>query len=288
MDWPKELIESIALRDCVIFLGAGVSMNSSNSDGNNPKSWEGFLRCGLNRVQNTIKKSLIEKEIDKGDYLLACELLKMELGKGFINLLKDEFVNPQFDVADIHKDIFKLDSRFVITPNFDKIYDSYAVSESHGTVVIKKHTENDIVDSIRRRERIIIKMHGTIDAPNELMFSLKDYAVARTEHAIFYRVIESLLMTKTFIFIGAGINDPDVKLLLENNASMYQTALEHFFIIPKDSLSEDCQKVYSNIYNIKFLHFNKDNNYKELLDSIYDLVGLVDEAKSDISSAQSW
>lgn len=34
MDWPKELIESIALRDCVLFLGAGVSMNSSNSDGN--------------------------------------------------------------------------------------------------------------------------------------------------------------------------------------------------------------------------------------------------------------
>lgn len=76
-------------------------------------------------------------------------------------------------------------------------------------------------------------MHGTIDAPNELIFSLKDYAVARTEHAIFYRVIESLLMTKTFIFIGAGINDPDVNLLLENNASMYQTAPEHFLLYLK-------------------------------------------------------
>lgn len=288
MDWPNELVESIALRDCVLFLGAGVSMNSSNAEDKHPKSWDGFLRSGLNRIVDQGKKSKIEAEIGKGDYLLACELLKMELGKDFVGLLKDEFVKPRFKVADIHKDIFKLDSRFVITPNFDKIYDSYAASESQGSVVIKKHTEKDIVDSIRRRERIIIKMHGTIDAPNELIFSLKDYALARTEHAVFYRVIEALLMTKTFIFIGAGINDPDVKLLLENNASMYQTAPEHYFIIPKGSMSEECYEVYSNIYNLKFLEFDKAHNYSELLDSIHELVELVENARSDIASAQSW
>lgn len=288
MIWPKELVKAIALRDSVLFLGAGVSMNSSNAAGNHPKSWEGFLRTGLEKITDASKKDKINQEIDKGDYLLACELLKMELGKDFVNLLKDEFVNPHFKVADIHKDIFKLDSRFVITPNFDKIYDSYAVSESYGSVVIKKHTEKDIVDSIRRRERIIIKMHGTIDTPNELIFSLRDYAIARTEHSLFYRVLESLLMTKTFIFIGAGINDPDVKLLLENNASMFQTAPQHYFILPQDSLSKESLQVYSSIYNLKFLLFDKTGNYKELLESIHELVGLVEDAKSDIADTQAW
>lgn len=229
MKWSSQLINCIARNRCVLFLGAGLSMNSKDDNGIHPKDWKGFLLSGLEKIENN--KSIIRKEIDKGDYLLACELLKKSLGDNdFIELLKDEFERPHFHEAEIHKDIFKLNQRIVITPNFDKIYDSYATHESQGTVHVKKYDEEvDIADGLRRHDMLVIKMHGTIDAPKKVIFTQKDYAIARTNNAKFYKIVEALLMTHTFIFIGAGINDPDVRLLLENYSTMFHTAMPHYF-----------------------------------------------------------
>lgn len=237
MVWPKQLINCIARNRSVLFLGAGISMNSTDDHGTHPKDWKNFLTYGLSRITNNNKRT-IKKEIEKQNYLLACELLKKSLGDNeFIELLKDEFERPHFHEAEIHKDIFKLNQRIVITPNFDKIYDSYATHESNGTIHIKKYDEEaDIADGLRRHDMLIIKMHGTIDAPQKVIFTQKDYAIARTNNSKFYKIIEALLMTHTFIFIGAGINDPDIRLLLENYSTMFHTAMPHFFITTKDNI----------------------------------------------------
>ena len=232
MKWPNQLVNCIARNKSVLFLGAGLSMNSTDNFGTHPKDWKGFLISGSNTLDNLRDKKLIKKEIENGDYLLACELLKKSLGDNdFIELLKNEFERPHFREAEIHKDIFKLNQRIIITPNFDKIYDSYAAHESNGTVHIKKYDEEaDIADGLRRHDMLVIKMHGTIDAPQKVIFTQKDYAIARTNNAKFYKIMEALLMTHTFIFIGAGINDPDVRLLLENYSTMFHTTIPHFLL----------------------------------------------------------
>ena len=43
MNWPDKLVEIIARRQCVLFLGAGLSMNSVDAAGNHPKGWKDFL-----------------------------------------------------------------------------------------------------------------------------------------------------------------------------------------------------------------------------------------------------
>lgn len=156
MKWPNQLVNCIARNRSVLFLGAGLSKNSIDDNGNHPKDWKGFLECGIETIENPSVKNIIKKEIKKDNYLLACELLKKELGENdFIELLKDEFERPRFHEADIHKDIFKLNQRIVITPNFDKIYDSYANHESHGTIHVKKYDETDIADGLRRHDMLI-------------------------------------------------------------------------------------------------------------------------------------
>ena len=288
MIWPNQLVRTIALNKSVLFLGAGLSMNSKDANGNHPKDWKGFLKSGAENVTNSRTKSIIIKEINKGDYLLACEFLKKALGDNdFIELLKDEFERPQFKEAEIHKDIFKLNQRIVITPNFDKIYDSYAAHESNGTVHIKKYEEGDIADSLRRHDMMVIKMHGTIDAPQSVIFTQKDYAEARTKYSSFYKIMESLLLTHTFIFIGAGINDPDIRLLLENYSTLFHTAMPHYFVTTKENIKNK-EEVYSEIYNLKFLTYSSSNNHKELSDSLHSLVELVEDEKINIAAAQNW
>ncbi|RHU21574.1 hypothetical protein DXD68_03040 [Parabacteroides sp. TM07-1AC] len=289
MKWPNQLVNCIARNKSVLFLGAGLSMNSTDNFGTHPKDWKGFLISGSNTLDNLRDKKLIKKEIENGDYLLACELLKKSLGDNdFIELLKNEFERPHFREAEIHKDIFKLNQRIIITPNFDKIYDSYAAHESNGTVHIKKYDEEaDIADGLRRHDMLVIKMHGTIDAPQKVIFTQKDYAIARTNNAKFYKIMEALLMTHTFIFIGAGINDPDVRLLLENYSTMFHTTIPHFFITTKENIKNK-EDVYSEIFNLKFLTYDNRDYHKELSDSIHALVNLVEEEKTKIAASQNW
>ena len=43
IDWPEYLIEAIARRKSVLFLGSGISANSCNDAGKHPLTWEAFL-----------------------------------------------------------------------------------------------------------------------------------------------------------------------------------------------------------------------------------------------------
>lgn len=44
IDWPENLIDAVAKRKCVLFLGAGISANSCNDVGKHPATWESFLK----------------------------------------------------------------------------------------------------------------------------------------------------------------------------------------------------------------------------------------------------
>jgi hypothetical protein len=169
INWPDSLIKDLALRKCILVLGAGISMNSINAHGQRPKTWAQFLSDAINALPSKPQKSALKKLLKANDYLTACEILKTVMGRArFVDLLQNEFHAPGFEPADIHKIIFKLDSKIVITPNFDNIYDRYASTESSGTIMVKRYNENDVAESIRLNKRIIIKNHGTIEAPNQL------------------------------------------------------------------------------------------------------------------------
>lgn len=42
IDWPEALVEAIARRRCVLFLGSGISANSKNSSGKQPATGKSF------------------------------------------------------------------------------------------------------------------------------------------------------------------------------------------------------------------------------------------------------
>lgn len=279
MKWPDLLVKDIANRKCVIFLGAGISMNAISRIGKRPPSWEGFLREGMNIVDHTTA-SIIENCISRKDYLMACELLKRELRPdNFNQLLHDCFVADGFAEADIHHDIFNLGSRIVMTPCFDKIYDTYAVSKSRATIAVKNYYDKDLALYLRGDQDFIIKNHGTIDEKNKIIFTQKDYAEARVQNSDFYKIMESLILTHTFLFLGAGVNDPDIRLLFENYSTTYQLSKMHYFTIPETEVTEKERAVLSETMHIDFITYSPDDGYKELKEGINELVSKVDDKR---------
>lgn len=290
MDWGSNIVLDIARRQCVLYLGSGVSHNSTNAAGEHPMTWREFLQKGAECGGLTNKqKREIKEKVKYGDYLLACELLKRYLGNDdFTDLLENSFKKPKFSEAEIHKEIFKLDSRIVITPNFDNIYETYAQNLTHSDVSVKNYYDSDVASSIRKRDPLILKIHGNISTPGQMIFTQVDYAKARNNYSSFYQLLNALLLTQTFLFMGAGLNDPDIKLLLENYAFQYKSSRKHYFLIPKKQLSEKEIEIYEETLNIKFLQYSPADNHKELTESLRQLNQLVELQRQDLANNQSW
>lgn len=284
--WPDSLIEDIARRKCVLVLGSGVSKNSTNGAGIRPKDWNEFL---MHASKNISGKTEIRKQIKSGDYLTACELIKKELGRDDYNtLVRTEFLTPAFQPAKIHEHIFNLDSRIVITPNFDKIYDTYANTASHGNIIVKKYTETDIADSIRRPEPLIIKIHGSVESPDDLIFTRKDYSEARTKYRDFYHLIDALSVTHTFVFIGCGTNDPDIRLILEDYSFRFARNKKHFIVMAKNVVHAKVREIISDTMSLKPLLYDPKDHHNLLTTSIEKLVNDVELKRVELANTRKW
>lgn len=54
IEWPEKLVDSIARRRSVLFLGSGISANSENVSGKKPATWDAFLRQVVNHQKAKI------------------------------------------------------------------------------------------------------------------------------------------------------------------------------------------------------------------------------------------
>lgn len=288
INWPNHLIEDIARRKCVLVLGAGISKNSKNQQNVRPKDWKEFLIEAYSNLERK-NQSEIKRQIAAGDYLTACELIKREMGRdGFNSLVRNEFLTPKFKPAAIHEYIYNLDSRIVITPNFDKIYEVYANTVSDGSIIVKCFHDDDIADCIRRPEPIIIKIHGSVDKADQLIFTRKDYSEARTKYRDFYRIIEALSLTHTFIFLGCGVSDPDIRLILEDLNYKYPCTNQHFIVMPKKAIAPTVKEIISDTMKLNILEYDSASNHQELTASLEVLVGAVEAKRDEIAGTRSW
>lgn len=207
----------------------------------------------------------------------------------FNNVAQDAFRRPGFKPASIHETIYNLDARLVITPNVDKIYEQYAQATSCGTIVVKKQTEHDISNFIRSTDRVILKAHGSIDAPNEMIFSKYQYNEARYKYSGFYKLLDSLALTHTYVFIGCGLNDPDIRLTLENYNFGFPGCKPHYFVAADTAMNPDLEQSLLKNCNLKVIKYdNSDGKHEKLLPALNDLVALVEDERNKIAGSQNW
>ena len=288
-NWPNDLVSDIARRTCVLYIGAGVSANSSSAKGISPPTWEAFLRSCLTKI-NKADCAYIEQLLSQKDLLSACEVIIDKIGTAeFNNVAQDAFRRPGFKPASIHETIYNLDARLVITPNVDKIYEQYAQATSCGTIVVKKQTEQDISNFIRSTDRVILKAHGSIDAPNEMIFSKYQYNEARYKYSGFYKLLDSLALTHTYVFIGCGLNDPDIRLTLENYNFGFPGCKPHYFVAADTAMNPDLEQSLLKNCNLKVIKYdNSDGKHEKLLPALNDLVALVEDERNKIAGSQNW
>lgn len=290
IEWDRDLISAIARRRSVIVIGAGVSKNSSNQNGDRPMTWEEFLRECSSRLGNP---QHVNEIIDRKDYLTSCEILKsmmnLEDADSFSRYVETKYISPGFQPAEIHEHIYNLDSSIVISPNFDCIYDTYATGISNSTITIRDHTSDDIARYLLGGDvRLLIKSHGSASNPARVIFTRKDYAQARTKYILFYEILKSLILTHSFLFIGCGIDDPDIRTLFEDVQFTHGRMPMHYMTLPENEVHEDVMKISSHSMRIKFLQYSSIDNHVDLTNSLSTLVDLVEIERLQKAEDHKW
>ncbi|WDG78848.1 SIR2 family protein [Pseudomonas chlororaphis] len=266
-------------------------MNSVGKGGVRPPSWSEFLLEAAEKIAPARRKIVreIKALIKSDDYLTAAEVIRNEIKQeNFTNLVKARFHTPDFKAAPIHKTLFNLDLRIAITPNFDSIYETAAGERGAGALTTKIYHDDDIADCLRRHERVLIKSHGTISSPNKLIFTRTDYAKARNANSQFYELLDALLRTHTFIFVGCGVNDPDIRSLLENYRYRHPYGQSHYFVTASKNFCQEVKNVLCESLKINFIEYQPTKDHINLSKELEILRELVELERIELSKSQSW
>jgi hypothetical protein len=273
--WPESLVQEIADRRCILFLGSGVSASAADENGGKPKTWNEFLTAAAELVKNQEHKLAIEKLIKKDQLLIALEAIESEADAGdYHKLLNSCFGSLKFKPGDLHKVIYNLDARLVITTNFDKIYEQYWTHFSQEGFKTISYDGESLGDEIRSDTRLIIKAHGSIDNLQKMIFTRAQYHAAKSKYPAFYEILRALFLTHTVMFIGCGMQDPDVLLTLEEVKISSSSNRPHYALIKEKSSSQYITQDLKKSYNVQVLEFGPTHN--ELTSSLNELFEQVD------------
>jgi NAD-dependent SIR2 family protein deacetylase len=283
INWPKSLVREVSARRCVFFLGAGVSASAKTSNGSSAKDWDSFIRIAAEQILDSAKKTYVFDLIASKNYLLALQAVMRYMDQGdYQTLLNEHFNNPAYEPSDLHKTIFDLDARIIITTNFDKIYETYCHKQSVEGYKTICYDSASLVDEIRSDTRLIIKAHGSINEINKMIFTKSQYHRAKRQYSNFYEVLKVLFITNTGIFIGCGLNDPDVCLLLEEVEIIGSPAKTHYVLIKQGDQTPVEMDDWKESYNISALEYGPSHenllaDLKTLLDQVNDIRSLCHE-----------
>lgn len=224
-----EKIKQINSNDnLVIFVGAGVSRNSGVC------SWWELVKeiadkIGKNKCESCKLKESICGEYDEKNKLYSrdsCELKYDFSSEDFLRIpqyfyerdgkekyhefLNDKFCNKEFETNIIDEIIIQLQPEHIITTNYDHLLENVKDPRVLKYTIIKK--DNDILS--KKGRNYIIKMHGDIEEIDNIVLKEEDYLNYSQKHIIIETFIKSLLIDKTFLFVGYSLNDNNLKLIM--------------------------------------------------------------------------
>lgn len=275
--WPRALVEELASRRCIVFLGAGASAGSINQDTppKSPPTWSALLDGIKSIARDEISKPIADNLIAKEKYLDAAEVLFGSINPAdFASYIREVMAEPRYQASDIHEYVLNLDPKIVVTTNYDDIYDTYCKSgKEQGLYNVCKYYESHLVSDLRSPVRQIIKAHGCITDPSKIVLTRSQYFQERQNHPNFYKVLDALFLTNTLLFLGYSLSDPDIQLMLENSNITYKASHPHYALV-EEGMEESIKKAYKEAYNIDFVEFPAGDFAKanEMLEGLVQLV----------------
>ncbi|KRF05310.1 hypothetical protein ASH00_13085 [Arthrobacter sp. Soil782] len=289
-EWSEALIDRIAHQDYVLFIGAGLSSNSENASGQKPPRWRGLLEALRDKfaTNNATVSRDVNRAIRTGDLLLAAELLENHCeAKGRLDDFRSEIArltdggqeaHSVFQKNDLHDIISDLFPRIIVTTNYDKILERHFQS-GYKTLT---YEQEDVASHVRQGKHLLLKLHGSVDNPSNMVLTRMDFTRLRRNGRNTLDTLEALLLTRTALFIGYSLDDPDLRLILENQFGAKGSRPGHY-LLASTKTSPTQRNLLKNAYGVTTVEYSGDH-HDGVQRSLSELARLVSDAKAAGSS----
>ncbi len=260
MEIPKELIERIADGSVTVFIGAGLSQGAGLPGW--PRLLEQMMAWG--KENHVVFSEADEKElktsIRKGELLWVADELRERLGKtAFHQFMLEIFQQSKPQPTDAHRLLPAIPFSSVLTTNYDRLLEK-VYEDSYKDASFHSFTHRDYPElamAIRRGEFYLLKLHGTIDRIETIVLGSSDYREVMYENKAYRQFLKTLFSTKTILFLGFGLTDPDFNFLLEELKTTFNDYIgPHYALMNSIEATPLKRQRFEKDYHIKILPYN--------------------------------
>jgi len=258
---PKPLLDTIREKQCIPILGAGFSLNAKLDGGTMP-TW----------VELT-KKLAKELQIDEQDPLQVSQKFQDKSDRPTLirtieKLLYKDTVKPHH----VHRHFVKIPYFDIIcTTNYDNLLEDACKQEGRVARVIVEKQQISMYGG--SQDLKILKIHGDLDHTQELIITQNDYSTYSEKKKEFEIFLLSLLMTKTPLFIGFSLQDPNFLQIKKKIDSMMGETIRKGYVILFDPNKEEI----TTYENMKLQVISINTNGKSKSECLLDLFKTINE-----------
>lgn len=241
----KRIIVASQTESLVFFVGAGVSKLSDA-----PK-WSELIDAFCDSLGRTKKQNYSNE-----DYLSIPQMYYYSINQDenrYYDFINDCFDGKQLVPNSIHKMLLDLNPCAFITTNFDNLIEK-AASENCQT--FKVVACDDEISQIGGN-RFILKLHGDLEHRN-IVLKEEDYLNYSDNFKLVETLLKSIFAQNTVVFIGYGLNDYNIKLILNWTKTLLKEKFNKpiFIYTDESELSKDELRYHESkgLYVIDYRH----------------------------------
>lgn len=203
----------------VIFVGAGVSMNSS------VPSW--------NQLTNRMKAELPNEFSEETDALKIAQIYKDSRGhKEYMDKVKDILLYNKAVPNPLHKSILALNPCHIITTNYDDLIEQELSKDFLQYHIIRE--DKDIPQMTY--PNTLVKMHGDYITDN-IVLTEDDYYNYKENFPLTRAFVQSLFASKLILFVGFSFADLNLKFIINELKNILSDKMQRPYLLSCDEPS---------------------------------------------------
>ena len=270
---PHGLKEAIEKDELVLFIGSGLSRKLKNTEGA-LGGWKEMVSSMLSYLKD--KEYITAEEQQSYDKLEPIKALQRLENKGIDrekvrDFLQDYFTLGKENEFPLQEKLYSLSTK-IITTNYDLAFEE-AIEKLDKEKAYKG--QNKKLSKLLADPVFLFKLHGCIEDINSMVLFPSDYRKLYNskgqDAALTLLVFKFLIFSKTFLFIGAGMDEHQIINFFEEIKEVRDSFNQEHYIITTDPLS-----IPTN-----FLTPIKINDYKEIPSYIDQLLDIKEKAEEE-------
>jgi hypothetical protein len=198
--FPKPVLDDLVTGKWLPVVGAGMSLNATVSGGRKMPLWAGMGKQLTDELSDFVPTSLLD----------GISAYQHEFGRArLIERLSDILFIKEAQPGEVHKEFCTIPFDIVCTTNFDFLLErQYDLTPRYVYPVVD---EDQLSINTGNAGTLLLKLHGDLRHPSRLIVSEADYDGFLAGYPLLATYLANQLITKTAIFIGYSLDDPDFR-----------------------------------------------------------------------------